>query len=170
MYSQFAKKKAIDADDIKLAIQLQVDKVFSNPPPRDLLLEITRQKNNQPLPPIKSQSGTRLPADRYSLTSCNYKLKQSNEILASQQQLAAQCQSSLRKSSLLTPGNLTRQAIHLQTQKSSSTNANRTTSTTNSQSLTNNPLNGSQSKTDTRPTESSDSAGQLKRKLDESDQ
>lgn len=75
MFSSYAKKKTIDPEDVQLAIQLQVDRSFANPPPRDLLLEIARQKNNQPLPPIKSHNGPRLPADRYSLVACNYKLK-----------------------------------------------------------------------------------------------
>ncbi|XP_054168227.1 transcription initiation factor TFIID subunit 9-like [Oppia nitens] len=77
LFSSYAKKKAIDADDITLAVQLQVDKGFTGPPPRDLLLEIARTKNNQPLPTIKSHNGPRLPADRYSLIACNYKQKSS---------------------------------------------------------------------------------------------
>ncbi len=75
LFSSYAKKKTIDCDDISLAIQLQVDKGFTGPPPRDLLLEIARSKNNQTLPAIKSHNGPRLPADRYSLIACNYKQK-----------------------------------------------------------------------------------------------
>ena len=75
LYSSYAKKKSIDCDDISLAIQLQVDKSFTGPPPRDLLLEIARTKNSQTLPPIKSHNGPRLPPDRYSLISGNYKQK-----------------------------------------------------------------------------------------------
>lgn len=74
-FSNYAKKKTIDGDDIRLAIQLQVDKSFSGPPPRDMLLEIARNKNSQTLPAIKSHNGPRLPPDRYSLVSCNYKQK-----------------------------------------------------------------------------------------------
>ncbi|CAG2166853.1 unnamed protein product, partial [Oppiella nova] len=75
LFSSYAKKKAIDSDDISLSVQLQVDKGFTGPPPRDLLLEIARTKNNQTLPAIKSHNGPRLPADRYSLIACNYKQK-----------------------------------------------------------------------------------------------
>lgn len=80
LLSQYAKKKSIDADDVKLAIQLQVEKTYSNPPPRELLLDIARNKNSQCLPLIKSNAGTRLPPDRYSLISCNYKLKPANQL------------------------------------------------------------------------------------------
>ena len=75
LYSSYAKKKSIDCADISLAIQLQVDKSFTGPPPRELLLEIARTKNSQTLPAIKSHNGPRLPPDRYSLISCNYKQK-----------------------------------------------------------------------------------------------
>lgn len=70
---------------MKLAIQLQVEKTYSNPPPRELLLEIARNKNSQCLPLIKSNAGTRLPPDRFSLISCNYKLKPSSHLNKSQQ-------------------------------------------------------------------------------------
>ena len=83
--SQYAKKKAINADDVRLAIQLQVEKSQSNPPPRELLLDIARNKNSQPLPLIKSNAGARLPPDRYSLISCNYKLKPSSQLARPQQ-------------------------------------------------------------------------------------
>lgn len=76
-FSSYAKKKNIDSDDVRLAIQLHVDKSFTSPPPRDILLEISRTKNNQALPLIKSHNGPRLPADRYSLVSCNFKQKSS---------------------------------------------------------------------------------------------
>lgn len=75
LYSSYAKKKSIDYDDVNLAIQIQVDKSFTGPPPRDLLIEIARTKNNQTLPAIKSHNGPRLPPDRYSLVACNYKQK-----------------------------------------------------------------------------------------------
>ncbi|XP_013790943.1 transcription initiation factor TFIID subunit 9-like [Limulus polyphemus] len=75
LFSSHAKKKNIDVDDVRLAIQLQMDKSFTCPPPRDLLLEVARQKNSTPLPLIKSSAGARLPPDRYCLSACNYRLK-----------------------------------------------------------------------------------------------
>lgn len=77
LFSSHAKKKNIDMDDVRLAIQLQVDKHFISPPPREILIEVSKQKNHLPLPLIKTSAGLRLPPDRYSLTACNYRLKSS---------------------------------------------------------------------------------------------
>lgn len=59
-----AKKKTIDLEDIRLAVQLQLEKSFTNPPPREVLLEVARAKNGTPLPLIKPHCGLRLPPDR----------------------------------------------------------------------------------------------------------
>uniref|UniRef100_A0A2R5LNN0 Putative transcription initiation factor n=1 Tax=Ornithodoros turicata TaxID=34597 RepID=A0A2R5LNN0_9ACAR len=75
LFSSHAKKRTVDADDVRLAVQMQADKSFTSPPPRDLLMEIARQKNSTPLPLIKANAGPRLPPDRYSLTACNYRFK-----------------------------------------------------------------------------------------------
>ena len=40
-----------------------------------LLLDLARIRNANPLPPVKSQCGLRLPPDRYCLSASNYKLK-----------------------------------------------------------------------------------------------
>lgn len=79
VYSTYAKKKSIDADDVRLSVQLLQEKMFTTPPPRELLVEIAKHRNSVPLPPIKSHAGPRLPSDRYSLISCNYKYKHSNK-------------------------------------------------------------------------------------------
>lgn len=75
LFSSHAKKKLVDIDDVRLAIQLQMDKSFTSPPPRDLLIEVARQKNSIAMPLIKANVGPRLPPDRYSLTSSNYRMK-----------------------------------------------------------------------------------------------
>lgn len=62
-------------DDVKLASQLVLDKAFTSPPARDLLLELARGRNIAPLPLIKPHCGLRLPPDRYCLIAANYKLK-----------------------------------------------------------------------------------------------
>ncbi|CAH1399211.1 unnamed protein product [Nezara viridula] len=74
-FANHSKKKAIDNDDVKLAVMMQLERVFTTPPPRDLLLEVARTKNNIPLPLVKPHCGIRLPPDRYCFSSCNYKLK-----------------------------------------------------------------------------------------------
>ncbi|XP_050410634.1 transcription initiation factor TFIID subunit 9B [Patella vulgata] len=75
IYSAHANKKTIDVDDVKIAVQCRMDHSFTSPPPRDLLMEIARHKNNQQLPLIKPYTGPRLPPDRYCLSAPNYKLK-----------------------------------------------------------------------------------------------
>lgn len=75
VYTNHAKKKIIDLDDVKLASQLVLDKSFTSPPPRDVLLELARGRNIAPLPLIKTHCGLRLPPDRYCLVAANYKLK-----------------------------------------------------------------------------------------------
>lgn len=75
VFANHAKKKTIDVDDVKLAIQMHAEQMSSSGPPRDILLELARSKNSTSLPPIKPQSGIRLPPDRYCLSQPNYKLK-----------------------------------------------------------------------------------------------
>ncbi|KPJ12838.1 hypothetical protein RR48_10468 [Papilio machaon] len=74
-FANHSKKKTIDLDDVRLAVQLQLDKSFTSAPPREVLLELARTKNVNPLPLIKPHCGLRLPPDRYCLTACNYRLK-----------------------------------------------------------------------------------------------
>jgi len=75
IFSSHARKKHIDVDDVRVAVQMYTDKNVTSPPHRDLLLEVARTKNTSTLPIPKSTSGLRLPPDRFCLTSCNLKLK-----------------------------------------------------------------------------------------------
>ncbi|XP_031830444.1 TBP-associated factor 9 [Nomia melanderi] len=75
IYANHAKKKFIDLDDVRLAVKMQLERTFTNPPPRDVLLDVARAKNNIPLPFVKPSNGLRLPPDRYCLNATNYKLK-----------------------------------------------------------------------------------------------
>jgi len=75
IYSTHAKKKAIDGDDVKLAICLQQDKYFTGPPSREVTAALARARNGMPLPLIRSSAGLRLPPDRHALISCNFNLK-----------------------------------------------------------------------------------------------
>lgn len=79
VFSSYAKKDSIDLDDVRLAVNMQTDKTLTSPPPKELLLEVAREKNNQPLPPIKSHNGLRIPFDKYTLIGTNYKLKSNKE-------------------------------------------------------------------------------------------
>lgn len=75
IYANHAKKKFIDLDDVRLAVKMQLERTFTNPPPRDVLLDVARAKNNIPLPFVKPNNGLRLPPDRYCMNSANYKLR-----------------------------------------------------------------------------------------------
>ncbi|KAK9504396.1 hypothetical protein O3M35_010736 [Rhynocoris fuscipes] len=78
-FANHSKKKTIDLDDVKLAIGMQTEKVFTTPPPRDLLLEVARSKNSIPLPSVKPHCGIRLPPDRYCFSACNFRLKSASK-------------------------------------------------------------------------------------------
>lgn len=75
VYANHGKKKVIDLDDVKIATQMMLDKTFTAPPSRNVLLDLSRARNNTPLPLIKPHCGLRLPPDRYCLSQCNYKLR-----------------------------------------------------------------------------------------------
>ncbi|XP_059057699.1 transcription initiation factor TFIID subunit 9 [Achroia grisella] len=75
VFANHAKKKTLDLDDVRLAVQMQLDKSFTSPPQREVLLEIARVKNVNPLPLIRPHCGLRLPPDRYCLSGVNYRLK-----------------------------------------------------------------------------------------------
>lgn len=75
VFSSYAKKDSIDVDDVQIAVNMQTDKSVTSPPPKELLLEVAREKNNQPLPPIKPHNGLRIPFDKYTLIGTNYKMQ-----------------------------------------------------------------------------------------------
>jgi histone H3/H4 len=75
VYSTYACKKSVDLSDIELSVSKLSDKMFSSPPPKDVLIGLARSKNNIPLPAIKSHAGPRLPPEKHSLVSANYASK-----------------------------------------------------------------------------------------------
>ncbi|KAI3768147.1 hypothetical protein L2E82_18586 [Cichorium intybus] len=74
VYSEHAGKSTIDSDDVKLAIQSKVNFSFSQPPPREVLLELARNRNKIPLPKSIAGPGMALPPDSDTLISPNYQL------------------------------------------------------------------------------------------------
>ncbi|KAF5727281.1 transcription initiation factor TFIID subunit 9 [Tripterygium wilfordii] len=74
VYSEHAGKAAIDCDDVKLAIQSRVNFSFSQPPPREVLLELARNRNKIPLPKTLAGPGIPLPPEKDTLISQNYQL------------------------------------------------------------------------------------------------
>lgn len=75
LLSGHARKKTIDVDDVRLAVQMYADQKVTSPPSRDLLQDVAREKNSSSLPIPKPNSGLRLPPDRFCLNAANYKLK-----------------------------------------------------------------------------------------------
>lgn len=82
--STHAGKQKVDLDDVRLAVQLkqQAETSNSGPPPRELLLELSRARNAHPLPQVKPYAVIRLPTDRYCVVSSNYRLRKSSELAA----------------------------------------------------------------------------------------
>ncbi|KAI4329081.1 hypothetical protein L6164_021383 [Bauhinia variegata] len=74
VYSEHANKSAIDCDDVKLAIQSKVNFSFSQPPPREVLLELARNRNKIPLPKSIAGPGIPLPPDQDTLVGPNFQL------------------------------------------------------------------------------------------------
>lgn len=74
VYSEHAGKPSIDCDDVKLAIQTKVNFSFSQPPPREVLLELARNRNKIPLPKSIAGLGIPLPPEEDTLISPNYQL------------------------------------------------------------------------------------------------
>lgn len=74
VYSEHASKSAIDCDDIKLAIQSKVNFNFSQPPPREVLLELAKNRNKIPLPKTLAGPGISLPPEEDTLLSPNYQV------------------------------------------------------------------------------------------------
>jgi len=75
LYSNHARKRSIDSEDIKLAVQVLTEQSVTSPPTRDVLLDLAQSRNNTQLPLVKPGVGLRLPPDRYCLTNTNYRLR-----------------------------------------------------------------------------------------------
>jgi len=74
VYSEHSNKTELDLEDVRLAILSRINYSFTQPPPRELLLELAKDKNSQPLPVIPNKLGVLLPPDQYCLTSQTYQL------------------------------------------------------------------------------------------------
>ncbi|KAK1301439.1 hypothetical protein QJS10_CPB12g01785 [Acorus calamus] len=74
VYSEHAGKTSMDPDDLKLAIQSKLNFSFSQPPPREVLLELARNRNKIPLPKSIGGPGIPLPPEQDTLISPNYQL------------------------------------------------------------------------------------------------
>ncbi|CAG0914891.1 unnamed protein product [Notodromas monacha] len=74
LYSHHARKKAVDAEDVKLALRMYLSNTFVCPPPKELLVELSKVRNATPLANMKPHCGPRLPPDRYCQFASNYRM------------------------------------------------------------------------------------------------
>jgi transcription initiation factor TFIID subunit 9B len=111
VYANHSKKKGIDLEDVKLASTMLLDKQFTGPPPREVLFEVAKQKNSQPLPQIKPHSGLRLPPDRHCLLAANYKLRAASAQAPTKKLVKTALENSTIKTKLVTSGGSTTTAI-----------------------------------------------------------
>mmetsp|Transcript_39974 Transcript_39974/g.64852 ORF Transcript_39974/g.64852 Transcript_39974/m.64852 type:complete len:174 (+) Transcript_39974:130-651(+) len=73
-YADHCGRSLIDFDDLRLSIQSRVNFSFTQPPPRELLVELAKTKNTVALPIIPTRVGVHLPPDRYCLTAASYQI------------------------------------------------------------------------------------------------
>eukprot|EP00118_Oscarella_pearsei_P019791 m.212199 g.212199 ORF g.212199 m.212199 type:complete len:224 (+) comp39771_c0_seq2:242-913(+) len=109
--SEHANRKEIDANDVKLAVKTYVNHSFTTPPPRDFLMDLARERNNQPLPAIPERFGLRLPPDRHCLLAPSYRIKSKKKPKPQLPPLAVhqatkQAQGQIKALSVGTPGSI----------------------------------------------------------------
>jgi len=73
-YAHHSGRTNIAIEDIKLSVLRKSEQYSTTVLSRDTLMEVSREKNSSNLPMLKTYSGTRLPPDRYCLSSLNYRL------------------------------------------------------------------------------------------------
>eukprot|EP00871_Galdieria_phlegrea_P003720 jgi/Galph1/4349/GphlegSOOS_G3024.1 len=87
-YAQYGEREEINQEDVKLAVSSLLSKSFTQPPSRDVLLELCRERNQIPLPPIESYVGIQLPPPQFQLTRRNYQLpRKMSEVRIAQESL-----------------------------------------------------------------------------------
>ncbi len=70
----------VEVDDLRLAIQSRVNNSFTQPPPRELMLELAADRNNQPLSIVPKRYGKKRTAtnetsrERTKLCACDVAL------------------------------------------------------------------------------------------------
>ncbi|TMS38903.1 hypothetical protein L596_005527 [Steinernema carpocapsae] len=87
--SEYAGKKQVDESDVQFAISGSgtSEKRVSDAANKKLLIELATHKNAFPLPPIKQNSGLRLPNDRFCLTAPDFAWHSTQHIHESRQSM-----------------------------------------------------------------------------------
>ncbi|CAG8568397.1 13118_t:CDS:2 [Acaulospora colombiana] len=73
-YAEHTGKNEIDIDDVKLAIQGRINHSFTAPPRQEFLVQLAKEQNKEPLPPVPLKYGLRLPPEKHCLTALNFQL------------------------------------------------------------------------------------------------
>eukprot|EP00741_Cyanophora_paradoxa_P025533 tig00000383_g24639.t1 len=71
-YMDHAARQNLELDDVRLAIQSKVNQTFTQPPPKELLMDLARARNGQPMPIIPNKNGFHLPDPKFCLLSQNW--------------------------------------------------------------------------------------------------
>eukprot|EP00897_Mesotaenium_endlicherianum_P003203 jgi/Mesen1/2910/ME000175S02066 len=77
-YAEHAGRRGVDVDDVKLAIQSRVNFSFTQPPPREIVMELARARNAVPLPKVVGRPGIALPPEHDTLVQPNYQIATSS--------------------------------------------------------------------------------------------
>lgn len=70
----------LTTDDIRLAILSRTYYQFKPLPPKELLLELAKERNRKPLPAVIPSWGLRLPPEKYCLTASDWNIQ--DEVLS----------------------------------------------------------------------------------------
>ena len=68
------KGPKLELDDVRLAIQSRVNNSFTQPPPRELMLELASERNSQPLDVVPKKFGVLLPPESQQVAGQNYQI------------------------------------------------------------------------------------------------
>ncbi|CAI6011922.1 unnamed protein product [Closterium sp. NIES-65] len=74
VYAEHAGHAALEVDDVRLAVQAKVSTSFSQPPPREVLMELARARNAVPIPPIAGSGLFALPPEAECLLQPNVQI------------------------------------------------------------------------------------------------
>ena len=79
VFSEHADKESIDVSDVRLAVQSQLIHSYTSSPARDVAMQVAKEVNRRPFPPIDSAAGLSLPPLEYTLTKRNFKVLATEE-------------------------------------------------------------------------------------------
>ncbi|SCU83774.1 LAMI_0C04610g1_1 [Lachancea mirantina] len=82
IYSDYASGESnaeLSVEDIRLAIAARTQYQFKPTAPKELMLQLAAERNKRGLPQVVNMWGTRLPPEKYCLTSKEWKLDEETD-------------------------------------------------------------------------------------------